>query len=326
MQAMKSHRTSMSALVFVLGLAWTTGACMGDIGALGSTGSTGTSSSGCPISTAEPQPEPPSDCSMPAAPPCMRYRIQLDGDVMDPVVRAKYIAKFGSACYVSEANTFDCFYKDPQKACDDGVLVPEVIGATPHDKGYPCLQVVGTDNYWRQTGSDPAIKIDITFAPAPRETPLIDVNGVPTAVNGPYRDVPEPPTVKVGGDFDCTSGMFNAAGKSMQQREYLLEVNKKAHGGVIQSDLAGFTYPCKDACGKPMICTEPLVLNGAQYTPNEPQVHHVVRKTDKRSCPWGTNSNRNAVVISGRLNRVLRNTYPLATEVLQVNQVPPYTP
>lgn len=327
MQGSRSHsRRVLGMLVLRSGLAWTTGACTGEIGALHSTGSTATSSSGCSVPAADPPAEPPSDCSMPAEKPCMLYRIQLDGNVMDPVVRAKYMAKFGSACYVSEANTFDCFYKDPQKACDDGVLVPEVISAAPHDKGYPCLRVAGTDNYWRQVGSDPAIKIDITYAEAPRETPLIDVNGVSTAINGPYRDLPEPPTVKVGGTFNCASGMFDTDGLSMSQRKYILEINKKAHGNVIQSDLAGFTYPCEDDCGKPMICTEPLVLNGSRYAKDEPQVHHEVRLKDQRGCDWGTNSNRNAVVISGRLNRHLLNSYPSAIEVLRVNNVPPYMP
>lgn len=148
---------------------------------------------------------------MPAEKPCMRYRIQLLGNPStDPALRAKYVAAFGSACYMSEAKTFDCFYKDPQDACADGVLVPEVFGAAAHDKNYPeCKKVPNSEDYWRQVGPDPSIKIDIAFAEAPRETPLIDVNGVPTAINGPYRDVPEPPTVKVGGTFGCPSGSIN---------------------------------------------------------------------------------------------------------------------
>jgi hypothetical protein len=282
----------------------------------------------CSVSMAEPPPveEPAGSCVMPADEPCMRYRIQLDGDVTDPVIRAKYIAKFGSACYVSEANTFDCFYKDPYDACDAAVLVPDVIGLPAHDAKYPCLKVPGTEDYWRQVGLDQAIKLDIKLEKAPRETPLIDVNGVPTEVNGPYRNLPEPQTVKVGEDYYCPSGMVDAKGQALNQRAYILEVNKKAHGGEIHSDLAGFTWQCKDKCGQFKTCTEELVLNITKNDPNQAQVHHEVRRKDLRGCFWGTNSNRNAVVISARLNQHLRNTYPSAKEVLDVNKVPPYQP
>ncbi len=318
MQAMKLRRSVLIGAL-VLGFSGTilVGACDAPI------------DSACPTPAVDPPvEEPAADCSMPAAKPCMLYRIQLMGNPKDdPVLRAWYIKKFGSACYMSEADTFDCFYKDPQKACADGVLVPEVFGAAAHSKDYPeCKKVPNSEDYWRQVGPDPSIKIDITFAIAPRETPLIDVNGMPTAINGPYRDVPEPPTVKVGGEFKCASGMFDADGLSIPQRKWILEVNRKAHGGEIHSDLAGFTYPCDDDCGKRTICTEPLVLTVAKGDPNAAQVHHEVRLTDKRGCAWGTNSNRNAVVISGRLNRHLSNSYPSATEVLRVNNVPPYTP
>lgn len=263
---------------------------------------------------------------MPAAPPCMRYRIQLDGDVMDPVVRAKYIAKFGSACYVSEVDTFDCFYKDPLKACDAGLLVPEVIGALPYSDQYPCVENKVTGNYTRQVGPDPAIKIEITLAIAPRETPLIDVNGVPTAINGPYRNLTEPDKLAPGNDFHC------AKIDNIEQWERILQVNRKAHGGAIHSDLAGFTYPCGvDENCKPKTCTEPLVLKDPKTTPNQydlerAEVHHEVRRKDKRGCFWGTNSNGNAAVISVKLNRHLTNNYPMAAEVLQINSASPYTP
>ncbi len=50
----------------------------------------------------------------------------------------KYIAAFGSACYMSEVNTFDCFYKEWQDACADAVKIAEVSGNAPFDKGYTC--------------------------------------------------------------------------------------------------------------------------------------------------------------------------------------------
>lgn len=314
MEAMKiKHPMMVGMLLIGFGGVFLNGACGGD--------------TTCPAPTVVPPvEEPATDCAMPADKSCMRYRIQLDGDVMDPVVRAKYIAWFGSACYVSEANTFDCFYKDPQKACADGVLVPEVLGASAHNKSYPCLQVAGTDNYWRQVGSDPAIKIDITYEVAPRETPLIDVNGVSTAVNGPYRNLTEPDKLAPGNDFHC------AKIDNIEQWERILQVNRKAHGGAIHSDLAGFTYPCGvDENCKPKTCTEPLVLKDPKTTPNQydperAEVHHEVRRKDKRGCFWGTNSNGNAAVISVKLNRHLTNNYPMAAEVLQVNSASPYMP
>lgn len=297
--------------------------------ALAFNGCSGPVDSSCPTPAVEsPVNEPAGDCSMAAPTPCMRYRIELMGNPsMDPALQAKYIAKFGSACYLSEADTFDCFFKTPEKACEMGVLVPDVVGASAYDKTHPeCKKADNGIDYWRQIGPNIANKMNVFYAEAKRETPLIDVNGVRTAVNGPYRDVPEPPVVKVGGDFRCPSGMFNAEGKSITQRDWLVEVNKKAHGGEIHSDLAGFTYLCDDGCGNRTICTEPLVLNETGGGPNAAQVHHEVRKTDQRSCVWGTNSNRNAVVISARLNKHLYNTYPTAAEVIQVNKVPPYTP
>jgi len=59
--------------------------------------------------------------------PCMRYRIPLVGNPStDVALRAKYIAAFGSACYMSAANTFDCFYQDWKAACADAVKIGEV--------------------------------------------------------------------------------------------------------------------------------------------------------------------------------------------------------
>jgi hypothetical protein len=111
----------------------------------------------------------------------------------------------------------------------------------------------------------------------------------------------------------------------------ILKLNRNAHGGEIHSDLAGFMWPCEDN-GVPKTCTEPLVLKDpgekgvSQYDPLAGEVHHVVPMTDKRSCPWGTNSNKNAAVISNKLNKFLWNNYPPANEVLQINSAPAYAP
>jgi hypothetical protein len=93
--------------------------------------------------------------------------------------------------------------------------------------------------------------------------------------------------------------------------------------------LLGNQFPCK-VCGKLTTCTEKTELKAPSdpyvYDPDEAQVHHVARATDLRGCKWGSNANKNAVVISGKLNKLLKNKYPSATEVNWVNKVPAYTP
>ncbi|MDC3962005.1 hypothetical protein [Polyangium jinanense] len=276
----------------------------------------------------------------------MRYRIPRMGNPgMDLALRAKYIAAFGSACYLSEGPTptFNCFYKTPQEACDEGVRVAEVFGAAPYDKNYPaCEPIAGTENYFRQVGPDPAIHIVISYEPAPRQTPLVEVDGVPTEVSGPYRNLPEPPTLGPAQPFNkCDSGVLGADGKPLLQHTYILQVNRNAHKndadvGEIHSDLAGFKWPCtvmNENCEEVAAeCEEPLVLydpadKKAPFHPGSiARVHHVVPMKDKRSCPWGTNSTKNAAVISHALNQYLLNNDPPAEEVKRLNNAPAYTP
>src|SRR5512132_3737368 len=73
--------------------------------------------------------DPSPACQEAAEEPCMRYHIPLDGNPsFDVALRNKYIAAFGSACYVSEVGTFDCFYQKWQAACADAVKIGEVSG------------------------------------------------------------------------------------------------------------------------------------------------------------------------------------------------------
>ncbi|MEO5729092.1 MAG: hypothetical protein ABI134_23020 [Byssovorax sp.] len=140
----------------------------------------------------------------------MRYHIPLVGNPStDVALRNKYIAAFGSACYMSWVNTFDCFYKTWEAACADAVKIGEASGTLPYDKGYTC-QPVGNGDYTLQIGPDVALKITINHQAAPRQTPLTDVDGVPTEVNGPYRNLTEPKTLGPGQPFNkCDSGMIN---------------------------------------------------------------------------------------------------------------------
>jgi hypothetical protein len=276
-------------------------------------------------------PARPIECMGSFDKPCMRYRIPLVGNPSsDAALRNKYIVAFGSACYVSEVNTFDCFYKTWQAACADAAKIGEVSGNAPYDKGYTCQPVGnGSDDYTLQIGPDVANKITINYQKAPRETPLIPVNGTPTEVNGPYRNLPVPDKLGPGYDFHCADVVNN--GTEMSQWKWILQLNRNAHGGEVHSDLAGFTWPCQDN-GIPKTCTEPLVLKDPgqketpPYDPLAAQVHHVVPMKDKRSCPWGTNSNKNAAVISRTLNIYLTNNYPPANEVVQINKIAAYVP
>ena len=162
-----------------------------------------------------PPPEP-LDCSGVAkVTPCMRYYLPLLGNPStDLPLQKSYKNAFGDACYNSAdaTPTFNCFYrkKDVEgtaakegQACTDAKMIADIVQAAPYDKQYKCLQTPGTENYWLQVGPDPAIHIDINYGIAPLETSLIDVGGVPTAINGPYRNLPEPSTVEPGRRFWC---------------------------------------------------------------------------------------------------------------------------
>jgi hypothetical protein len=84
------------------------------------------SESACPAADETPaDTDTPAECPAPVEKPCMRYRIPLDGNPStDVALRDKYIAAFGDACYMSEVNTFDCFYKRWQDACADAAGRP----------------------------------------------------------------------------------------------------------------------------------------------------------------------------------------------------------
>lgn len=308
-------------------------------GMTGGCGSSEPSTSACPAPSVDPPAVEPTSCPAPMEDPCKRYRLELLGDpTNNATVRAEYIKAFGDACYLADnANrTFDCWYKTWEKACEDAVRIGAVSGNAPYDPGYKC-QPDGKGNYWLQTGSDPAIRTWIYFDNAPRQTPLVEVDGVPVEVNGPYRNLPEPATVGTGQPFECNSGVLGPDGKPLSQRKYILQVNRNAHKneagvGEIHSDLAGFKWPCKNEKCEDVICEEPLVLHDPDVKPlpfhpgSIARVHHVMPMKDKRSCAWGTNSNKNAAVISDALNKYFTNDDPPEEEVKRLNNTKPYTP
>ena len=310
---------------------------------LGFIGATMTSACGAPGEPAcpaedgtPPDTETSAECPAPVEESCMRYRIPLDGNPStDVALREKYIAAFGDACYMSEGNAFNCFYEKWQDACADAVMIAEVYGAAPFDKGYSC-QPVGNGDYSLQVGPDVALKIFIYYEDAPRQTPLIEIDGVPTEVSGPYRNLPEPQTLGPDEDFYCDSGQVGADGLGLTQHDWILQVNRYAHGGRLHSDLAGFTWPCKtknekceevvEECKEPDILEDPDNEDPPFHPGSVAQVHHVVPMNDKRSCPWGTNSNNNAAVISAKLNQYFTNNNPPAEEVKMLNNAKAYAP
>ena len=71
-----------------------------------------------PVDSCPTLPEAPTEtsteCPAPMDKPCMLYSIPLVGNPStDVALRSKYIAAFGSACYMSEAGSFDCFVVEP---------------------------------------------------------------------------------------------------------------------------------------------------------------------------------------------------------------------
>jgi hypothetical protein len=105
---------------------------------------------------------------------------------------------------------FNCFYKKWKDACSDAVKIAEVYGAAPFDKGYTC-QPAGNGDYTLQVGPDIANKITIYYENALRQTPLIEVDGMPTEVSGPYRNVIEPQKLGPGEDFTVPAGRTGAS-------------------------------------------------------------------------------------------------------------------
>lgn len=340
MQAMKKRRSIMlGVLVLGFGGAWMTGACESDAPVPVVGLECPVSMDGLSIDIAAATDACPTECSATIEKPCKRYKIELQGDPTNSVeTRRKYKAAFGSACYMSAGltGTFNCFYQAAEvktkagkdgKACIDAQKVAEVYGALPYATGYTCQEVPGTnkENYTLQVGPDPKHVVHIDLTDAPLQHELIEVDAVPTiAVNGPYRNLPEPQVLGPGEDF--YNKTVDKNGNMIEQRKYILQINRNGHEDKqIHSDLAGFKYPC-DGPAKPM-CTEPTILQEARpYDDDAAQVHHVARAKDQRCCPWGTNSNANAAVISRKLNIFLRNNAPSPAEVLQINNVPPYSP
>ena len=124
------------------------GLVLGFIGATMTGACAAPGESGCPAAdVTPPDTDTATECPAPVEEPCMRYRIPLDGNPStDMALRDKYIAAFGTACYMSEATTFDCFYKTWKAACADAVKIAEVYGAAPQGNSQRAPLAVSTTN------------------------------------------------------------------------------------------------------------------------------------------------------------------------------------
>jgi hypothetical protein len=265
------------------------------------------------------------ECEDVAVESCKSYRITLLGDPNNnDDLRKAYKAKFGEACYVSATNAFNCYFETPKKACEQVMFVPGIAGAAAYDKHPLTCKHQGGDIWTLQIGPDSANVTNIYYEDPPLQHPLIQVDSVPTlAVNGPYRNLPEPSKVLPGRDFHCSRV------DGVKQKDRILAMNRKKYG-KLRSDLAGYTWPCVED-DKPTTCTEKTDLNeppkkGEPYDPNSAQVDHVASKQDPRTCDWGTNSNKNAAVISAKLNLHFLNRDRDPKSVDLINAIPPYDP
>ena len=129
---------------------------------------------------------------------------------------------------------------------------------------------------------------------------------------GPVEACPAPPDTPPDTSTECAEPMPDAC---MRYRIPLVG-NPSTDVALRSKYIGAFGSACylKDPKGTP------------ENDPDRAQVHHVVPRKDLRGCPWGTNVYKNAAVISRRLNRFLYYNVPPEKEVLQINNVPPYTP
>lgn len=132
-------------------------------------------------------------------------------------------------------------------------------------------------------------------------------------INGPYQNIPD--------DFSACGQMYtqgvSGANFTETQKVNIRALNRTHFTSIGQntgpsqnrSDLAGFCFSKPPSGCAPTIdngngtCTEPSTALQA----NQVQVHHIVPRKAGTSCPCGTNSPKNAAVISAKLNSYFSN-------------------
>ncbi len=134
-------------------------------------------------------------------------------------------------------------------------------------------------------------------------------------VNGPYRQCPDSFTLcgtkytEAINGFDFTS----------TQKKTIKKANW-AKNGKLKSDLAGYRYTYNGVS-----YVEPEFLDESpNKNANSPEIHHVLPKKDRQGCNCGSNSMKNAAVISHRLNQYFLNNKRETAEVQMINSKEPY--
>lgn len=274
-------------------------------------------------------------------------------------------SSYSDECALGVDGSFRCFFREAEKACQ--------AYAKAHQNDHPafpnpfcgCGYYVNTTDIkcgWckKQTGcsngqfiagdkcpdnTDPFNLDDIYLSQIPEYAYR---SYCALEVNGPYRnlyaDAPEQYTV-CGTEYTPIIGMEFVR----DQRNKVKAANRNKNGGKIKSDLAGFCYDPPKGNVRNCIkqhstitgkCEEPGLgpneyLTGKRYEKNEPQVHHVVPSKDRRGCPCGKNSVKNAAIISAQLNQYFLNRNRTGflfdctsgmTEIDKVNGLVPYDP
>jgi hypothetical protein len=142
--------------------------------------------------------------------------------------------------------------------------------------------------------------------------------------HGPYPDVPYfCVNIPVSGPYSNLSDDFTACGQNYSQGvagaeftqtqkddiKALNRVQFSAPANTNRSDLAGFCFPKPPKGCYPgfevsdKVCKEP----DTPLPSSQMQVHHIVPRSAGNSCPCGTNSPKNAMVISAKLNNYFSN-------------------
>lgn len=161
-------------------------------------------------------------------------------------------------------------------------------------------------------------------------------------VSGPYR-LHSDSYEACGSNYTQTfKGMYFTS----DQRRQIREINLNSplnQTGKLRSDFTGFCWPkkpntqCTETFQGSNICKEqPELVTFPFSAPNAAQVHHIMPRTDPRRCACGTNSIRNAALISRSLNIYFSNAdretlvsncndgTPVKTEIEFANDLQPH--
>jgi hypothetical protein len=289
---------------------------------------------------------------------------QLKEEVTNPVCKgwrldqispdeSFYAEEYSDACAkgANNGSNITCWFRSAKEACVAFTYVQEQRHPVKNETPYTPAEVKISDDKYACTycwagesknagGYCPNGNFDIFLRSIPPEE-YHEYCGA--QVSGPYSNLPEDYTI-CGATYTQT---YNGMPFVKSQRGKILAANRASNrNGKIRSDLAGFCYDppngnpgnCIKAhpvkIGK---CVEPEFLEGRTYLyeRNAPQVHHVVPAKDRRGCPCGKNSVKNAAVISAQLNRYFTNKNREAflygcdsgmTEIEKVNSLPKYNP